>query len=118
MREVLVDTGEHSLYIARATALNKTLLLSDNRNRTVAYSLESGQTLGRQFGQLRAVDATLGRLCLENADGDVVVVDSGTMKEIKHLNLPSGVVYAGFDGAGKRMLTVRASQQVYIHDLP
>ena len=64
------------------------------------------------------MDAKLGRLCLENADGDVAVVDSGTMKEIKHLNLPSGVVYAGFDGDGKRLLTVTASQQVYIHDVP
>ena len=118
MGETFVDTGQRSFTIVRATAVNKTLLISDNRNRTQAYTLDTDEPVGRQFGRLSSLDAKLGRICLENTDGDVSIYDGASMKEVAHFNFPAAVSYSGFSGDGQRLLVVTAQQKVYIQPLP
>jgi len=39
------------------------------------------------------------------------------MRTVKQFRYPRNIVYAGFDGAGKRLLVLTGAQEVFIEDL-
>ena len=113
---VLFDTGgvvtPTSAHVACLT-----LFLEDSTGRTLAYSLDSGDRTGEQFGRVLAIDAPHGRAGLQNEPGKVSIVDDA-MRTVAEFVFPGNVVYAGFDGDGKRFFCLTGKQDVYIEDVP
>ena len=114
---VLIDNGGGSVLIRSVRVAGRVLFVEDNNDRTLAYSLETGDRTGQQFGQVLAVDATRSLVAVRNQPGQVVVFD-GSMRPVADFEYPRNVIYAGFDGEGKRLLAVTGAQEVYIENLP
>jgi hypothetical protein len=114
---VLVDNGGGSVFIRSVRVAGRVLFVEDNNNRTLAYSLDTGERTGQQFGQVLAVDAARGLAAVQNQPGRLVVLD-GSMQPVADFEYPRNVVYAGFDGSGKRLLAVTGAQEVFVEYLP
>ncbi len=114
---VLIDTGSRLDTRATARTAGRTLFLEDRNRRTLAYSLDTGERLGQQFGKVLAVNAARGLVGVQNHPGAIVVFDS-SMRRVIEYTLPGNVIYAGFDQPGNRLLAVTGSQEVFIEDVP
>jgi hypothetical protein len=101
----------------RVNVAGRTLFVEDNNNRTLAYSLDSGERIGQQFGRVLAVDPVRGRVAATNQLGAVVVSDS-SLKTIVSFEYPRNVIHAGFDASGTRLIVVTGAQDVFIETLP
>jgi hypothetical protein len=64
-----------------------------------------------------AVDQKQGRVAASNQAGTVTVSDAA-LNAVASFSYPRNIIYAGFDGEGKRLLVVTGSQDVYIEALP
>lgn len=95
----------------------KILFIQDSNNRTLAYSLETGARTGQQFGHMLAVDAPRARVATTNQMNAVIVYDSA-MRALATFEYPRNVVYAGFDGDGRKLIVVTGAQEVFIESLP
>ncbi|HUI54690.1 MAG TPA: hypothetical protein VLY04_06940 [Bryobacteraceae bacterium] len=95
----------------------RALFMEDENGRTLAYSLDTGERSGQQFGRVLAVNVARGVVGVQNQPGVITVFD-GSMHRLAEYALPGNVIYAGFDGEGKRLLAVTGSQQVFIQEVP
>src|SRR6185295_386028 len=114
---VLLDDGGDSAFIRSARVAGRVLFVEDNQNRTLAYSLDTGERNGQQFGQVVAVDATRGMVAVQNQPGRLVILDSA-MQPVADFDYPRNIVYAGFDGQGKRLLAVTGAQEIFVENIP
>ena len=121
---IALDSGKTLGFVAlrgagslrRAFVAGEQLFLEDANNRTLGYSLETGERNGQQFGRVLAVDPALSRVAVENQLGSIAVLDA-SLRTVNRFQYPRNVVYAGFDGAGKRLLVLTGEQEVFIEDL-
>ena len=114
---VLIDNGGGSVVIQSVRVAGRVLFIEDNNNRTLAYSLDTGDRTGQQFGQVLAVDPARGLVAVRNQPGQVVIFDK-SMQPVADFEYPRNVIYAGFDGEGKRLLAVTGAQEVFVENLP
>jgi hypothetical protein len=114
---VFVDRGGNSVLPRSMRVAGRTLFIEDNNNRTLAYLLDTGERSGEQFGRVLAVDRRRGQVGMQNEPGAMVVYDHN-MKPVANFKFPGNIIYAGFDGDGKRLLAVTGAQEVFIEDLP
>jgi beta-barrel assembly-enhancing protease len=103
--------------IRRANLVGNTLYLEDTNNRTLAYELSTGERTGEEFGRILATDTAHGRIAMSNKLGSVSVLDK-ELRALAEFEYPRNVIYAGFDGDGKRLLVVTGAQEVFIERLP
>lgn len=94
-----------------------TLFVEDGNFRTLAYSLDSGDRLGQQFGRVLATNSARQLAAIQNRPGSIAVLD-GSMRAVAEFDLHTNVIFAGFDAAGKRLLTLTGTQEVFIQELP
>jgi hypothetical protein len=114
---VLVEGGRRSISPRRVHVAGRTLFFEDENLRTLAYSLDTGERSGQQFGGILASNKARGLVSVQNEPGVIVVFDS-SMRRLAEYALPGHVIYAGFDGEGKRLLAITGAQEVFIQELP
>jgi hypothetical protein len=107
---------EASGFIRTIRLSGQTMFLEDGFLRISSYSLASGKRLGRQFGHMLATDEQ-GHVAVQGQPGTVTVLDQD-MHSVAEFIHSGNVVYAGFDGTGKRLLCVTASEEFFLHDIP
>src|SRR5205807_5278110 len=66
---ILVDTGNLSFKVRRAAAVGDTVLVSDSHDRTLVYSLKSGEQKGKVFGYARAISPDGSKFLVDNGKG-------------------------------------------------
>ena len=103
--------------LAAARLSGRTLFVEDQNFRTLAYSLDSGERLGQIFGRVLATNSARQFAAIQNRPGSISVLD-GSMQTVAEFVLGTNVIFAGFDAAGKRLLTLTGTQDVFIRDLP
>lgn len=113
----LIEAGSRLAIRGGVHFAGRTLFLEDESGRTLAYSLDTGERSGQQFGRVMAVNASRGLVGVQNQPGVIEVFDS-SMHRLAEYAMPGNVIYAGFDGEGFRLLAVTGSQQVFIQELP
>jgi hypothetical protein len=114
---VLVDTGNLSFRVQSAAAAGDSVFVSDSLNRTLVYSLKSGEQRGKVFGHVVAATGSGDRVLVENGKGDCQVYDASSLQALAHFSFPDRVVLAEFtDGGGLLVLT--ADQTVYRLQVP
>jgi len=114
---VFVDRGGNSVLPRSMRVAGRTLFIEDNNNRTLAYSLDTGERSGQQFGRVLAVDGARGQVGVQNDPGAITIYDHN-MKPVTNFKFPGNIIYAGFDASGQRLLAVTGAQEVFIEDLP
>ena len=108
---VAIDAPVREGYVAGST-----LFVEGTGNRTLAYSLETGERIGQQFGRVVAVDTVRGQVAIQNELGSISIFDK-SMRTVRQFQYPRNVIYAGFDGAGKRLLVLTGEQEVFIEEI-
>lgn len=115
--EFLMETGKGSFRISDVVANGDRVAVSDNENRTLVYSLKSGQQLGKVFGREAAFSNVTNLLCVENKDGILELYDLTSFAKRQRYTFPSRVSLVRFSADGKRLFVLTANQTVYLLDV-
>jgi len=109
---IVIDSGNLSFTVRAAFATADTVLVADSLDRTLVYSLKSGEQKGKVFGEPRALSITGDKMLVDNGKGIVDLYDVSSLQPIAHFTFPSRVIRADFLGDGK-MFILTADQTVY-----
>lgn len=109
---VLIDTGNYSFLANRAVAAGDTVVVNDTMNRTLVYSLKTGQQTGKVLGRFKAVSDSGDQVLVENEKGVADLLSTATLQVQAHYTFPARITYAEFTSAGD-LLVLTADQRVY-----
>jgi predicted Zn-dependent protease len=114
---IFVDTANYSFLGNAATSAGDTVLLYDTHNRTLVYSLSSGQQKGKVLGRFRAISAPGDQVLLENGAGEAQLYSTSTLQLLEHYTFPARITHAEFLASGK-LLVLAADQTLYEISVP
>ena len=114
---LLIETGKGSFRITDVFASGDWVVISDTQNRTLVYSLSSGQQKGKVFGRLAAVSPLSALLGVENGEGLLTVYDLVSFSKRQEFTFPSRISLLRFSDDGKRLFVLTANQTVYVLDV-
>jgi WD40 repeat protein len=112
----VVRTGKYSFLPEDQQASADWLVVTDNRNRVLLYSISTGEQKAKWFGYRPQISRNGDRLCLANGRGHLVVYDLHTLKQSNEFYFASSVSAALFSGDGKRLFVLTNDQTVFILD--
>jgi WD40 repeat protein len=115
--EFLMETGKGSFQIRDVVASGDRVAISDNQNRTLVYSLSSGQQLGKVFGSWQALSTVANLICVENKNGSLELYDLTTFEKRQQYSFGNRLSLVRFSPDGKRLLVLTADQTVYLLDV-
>lgn len=113
---LLIETGKGSFRLKHVYASGDRVVVTDNLNRVLVYSLATGEQKGRAFGDYAAVSDALSLMCVENERGKIAVYDLSTMEKRDELVFSNPVSMLRFSGDGRRLLVLTSNQTVYVID--
>jgi hypothetical protein len=92
------------------------LLVDDDENRLLLYSIPTGRLLQRFFGSRIAVAGTSGLIAVENVPGCVTVYDVGSGRELEKLSFAKGLAAMNFSKDGKSLFVLTRDQTYFVID--
>src|SRR5262249_51624931 len=113
MGAVLVDTGKLSFRVKWAITIDDIVLVADSLNRTLVYSLQSGQQRGRVPGYVWAISRKGNRMLVEMGQGLAEVYDTASLQPLIHYSFPVRLSDAKFTEDGSTLLVLTSDQNVY-----
>jgi WD40 repeat protein len=114
---VLVRTGKYSFRVEQEDAVGDWLVVTDNHNRVLLYSISTGEQRAKWFGYRPQISGDGSKLCLGNGRGHLVVYDLHTLKQIAEFSFASRVSGALFSADGKRLFVLTNDQTGFILDV-
>jgi WD40 repeat protein len=115
--QLMIETGKGSFRVKDVFTSGDWVVISDNQNRTLVYSLRSGQQAGKVFGRRAAVSPASNLLCVEKEDGVLVLHDLTSFEERRHLSFTSPISLISFSPDGKRLFVLTADETAYVLDV-
>jgi WD40 repeat protein len=112
--KLLVDTGKGSFRLRGASAAGDWVLTPDNENRTLVYSLSTGEKKATLFGAVSTISTSAGLLAIENESGQLDIYGLPDFEKRAQLNFSSNISLADFGRTGDRLLVLTSDQTVYI----
>jgi WD40 repeat protein len=113
----VVRTGKYSFHPEYQEAVGDWLVVTDNLNRVLLYSVSTGEQKAKWFGYGPRISLNGGRLCLSNGRGHLVVYDLHSLKQISDYSFASRISGDFFSGDGKRLFVLTNDQTGYILDV-
>lgn len=113
---LLIETGKGSFRLKNIYAAGDRVVVTDNLNRVLVYSLATGEQKGRAFGNYAAISEALSLMCVENERGKIAVYDLSTMEKRDELVFSHPISMLRFSADGKRLLVLTSNQTVYVLD--
>ena len=110
---ILVDTGNLSFKVRRAAAVGDTVLVSDSHDRTLVYSLKSGEQKGKVFGYARAISPDGSKFLVDNGKGEADIYETSSLRSLGHFVFPARVTHAEFSADATTLLVLTSDQTVY-----
>ncbi len=110
---LLIDTGNRSFRVREATVAGDTVLLVDSDDRTLIYSLKSGEEKGKVFGPTLALSRKGDKALVQESPGEVTLYDLSSVQPITHLTFPRPAVHAEFADDGATIFLLTEEQLVY-----
>ena len=114
--KLLLDTGKGSFRIENVTAEGDWILVTDNENRTLVYSLSSGERKATLFGSHSAISVAAQALAVGNEAGEIDIYSLPMVEKREHLSFSSPVSVASFSADGQRLFVLTANQTAYVLD--
>jgi WD40 repeat protein len=112
----MLETGNGSFYPQGIMAAGDYLLVDDDENRLLLYSIPTGRLLQRFFGSRIAVAGTSGLIAVENVPGRVTVYDVGSGRELEKLSFAKGLAAMNFSKDGKSLFVLTRDQTYFVID--
>jgi len=113
---VLLETGKGSFDIKSGFSEGNWLVLRDDNNRVLTYSIKDGDLRHRFFGTNAAMNPRGNQIVVENFPGELTVYDLATGNPYARLRFKSGAVFMRFSLDGKKLLVLTSGQVVYAFD--
>lgn len=113
---LLLETGKGSFDIEHGFSENKWLVLRDDNNRVLVYSILDGELKQRFFGANAALNPKGHQIAVQNYPGELTVYDLATGNPVARLRFKTPVAFTRFSLDGKRLLVLTAGQVVYAFD--
>jgi hypothetical protein len=113
---VLIHTGKSSFTPESAAAAGDSLVITDNRNRVLVYSVETGERRARFFGSHPKLSRHGDRMCLGNGRGQLAIYDLQSMKQTSEFSFAAPVLAHEFSADGKQLLVLTNDQTAFVLD--
>jgi WD40 repeat protein len=110
----VVRTGKVSFRPEHQEAAGDWLVVTDNRNRVLLYSISTGEQKAKWFGYRPQISRNGDRLCLANGRGKLAVYDLRTLKQTKEFLFADRVSADLFSEDGKRLFVLTNDQTSFI----
>jgi WD40 repeat protein len=114
---IVVRTGKYSFHPEYQVAVGDWLVVTDNLNRVLLYSISTGEQKAKWFGYRPQISRNGDRLCLSNGRGHLVVYDLHSLKQVSDFSFTSRISANLFSDDGKRLLVLTNDQTSYILDV-
>jgi len=114
---ITIRTGKYSFHPEWQDAVGDWLVVTDNLNRVLLYSISTGEQKARWFGYRPRMSANGDRLCLANGRGYLVVFDLHTLKQISQFSFASAISGDLFSADGNRLFVLTSDQTGYVLDV-
>lgn len=113
---LLLETGEGSFDIQSGFSEGNWLVLHDDNNRVLIYSIKEGELRHRFFGANAAMNPSRQQVIVENYPGELTLYDLGTGNAQSRLRFKNGAAFVRFSLDGKRLLVLTSGQIAYAFD--
>jgi WD40 repeat protein len=113
---VLLETGKGSFDIESGFSEGNWLVLRDDNNRVLVYSIKDGDLRHRFFGANAAMNPRGHQIAVENYPGEVALYDLATGNQQARLRFKAPAAFTRFSLDGKRLLVLTAGQVAYAFD--
>jgi len=114
---LLLETGKGSFDIESGFSEGNWLVLRDNNNRVLVYSISDGELRHRFFGAKAAMNPSSNQLIVENYPGELTLYDLATGNSQARLRFKTGAAFVRFSLDGKKLFVLTAGQVSYAFDL-
>jgi hypothetical protein len=112
--QLLIDFGNDSFRLGPVVLAGGTLVVNDNRNRTLAYSLATGKKTGGAFGTPLDVAQSGSMVLVQNIPGQLTLYSLPLMQRLDDLTFPFRVTLARFQADDTRLFVLTEDQTVYV----
>jgi WD40 repeat protein len=113
----MVHTGKYSFQPEHEEAAGDWLVVTDNRNRVLLYSILNGGLKAKWFGYNPQMSQGGNRLCVSNGRGQLIVYDLKTLRPMREFSFRNRVVADIFSEDGKRLFVLTNDQTTFIFDV-
>jgi WD40 repeat protein len=113
---LLLETGKGSFDIESGFSEGNWLVLHDDNNRILVYSIRDGDLRHRFFGANAAMNPLGTQVVVENYPGELTLYDLATGNSQSRLRFKTGTAFARFSLDGKKLLVLTAGQVAYAFD--
>jgi WD40 repeat protein len=114
----VLHTGNRSYIPESVNAVGDWLVVEDNQNRVLLYSISTGEQLVRWFGYHPEISRNGQRLCLANGRGHLLVYDLQSLKQIDDLYFANSITAHNFSADGKRLFVLTNDQTAFEFEVP
>ena len=114
---LLLETGKGSFDIKFGFCEGDWLILRDDNNRVLIYSLKDGDLRYRFFGATAAMNPSRNQVIIENYPGELTLYDLSTGNSQARLRFKTSAAFVRFSLDGKRLLVLTAGQVAYAFDV-
>jgi len=113
---LLLETGKGSFDIRSGFSEGNWLVVRDDNNRVLTYSITDGELRHRFFGGNAAMNPSRQQLIVENYPGELTLYDLSTGNSQARLRFKTGATFVRFSLDGKKLLVLTSNQIAYAFD--
>ena len=113
---LLLETGKGSFDIETGFSEGNWLVLRDDNNRVLVYSITEGELRHRFFGANAALNPRGHQIAVQNYPGELTIYDLATGNPVTRLRFKTPAAFTRFSLDGKRLLVLTAGQVAYAFD--
>jgi hypothetical protein len=114
---LLLETGKGSFYIKDGFSEGNWLVLSDDNNRVLAFSIKDGELRHRFFGANASVNPSRNQIVVENYTGELTFYDLSTGESQCRLVFKDDAAFVRFSLDGKHFFVLTANQTAHVFDV-
>ncbi|HXY25320.1 MAG TPA: M48 family metalloprotease [Candidatus Acidoferrum sp.] len=113
----VVHTGKYSFRPEHQDAAADWLIVTDDHNRVLLYSISTGEQKAKWFGYNPKISRNGDRLCLANGRGHLVLYDLRSLKQIGELSFANRLSAFTLSDDAARLLVLTNDQCTYVFDV-
>jgi WD40 repeat protein len=113
---IVIRTGKYSFTPEYAVSAGDAMVVTDNRNRVLFYSLETGQRKASWFGSRPRLSRDAQRLCIATGPGRLAIYDMHSLKQTSWFSFSAPVVSHTFSADGTKVLALTNDQTIFVLD--
>ena len=114
---LLLETGSGSFDIQSGFSEGNWLVLHDDKNRVLIYSINDGELRHRFFGANAAMNPSRNQVIVENYPGELTLYDLATGNPQARLRFKTSAAFVRFSLDGKKLLVLTAGQVAHAFEI-